>query len=227
MAVLVVAGLPIERPAPRDRPAAIGVTLLAGGEESSGDAAEGEAAPPVLASPAGVPEPAPSARPVAKSPAPARAASPSPESPVATAETGSEVGAPSDDGPASAAEPGAAAAPAGEPVAGAFPRPAPGSGAARPYGEHDVDRVAGPIAGIRRPSYPARERMLGREGRVSLLVTVDPDGVVRGVQVTRSAGEAFDAAARRAVEATPFRPAERRGLPVASTVTVNVSFELD
>jgi protein TonB len=132
----------------------------------------------------------------------------------------------SKEGEARIAEPGASAAPirASERTERGDTA---GAASARLYGEHDVDRAAGPLGGIRRPAYPPREQMLGREGRVSLLVTVDPSGAVRDVEVTRSAGEAFDSAARRAVEATPFRPAERSGLAVASTVTVNVSFELD
>ncbi|HEY8493413.1 MAG TPA: energy transducer TonB [Myxococcota bacterium] len=95
------------------------------------------------------------------------------------------------------------------------------------YDEGEVDRAAAPIGGIRRPEYPARERLLGRAGRVSLLVEVDAAGAVRDVRVARSAGEAFDASARRAVERTPFRPARLGDRAVASTVTVNVTFELD
>jgi TonB family protein len=69
--------------------------------------------------------------------------------------------------------------------------------------------------------------MMGREGRVSLVVEVDAAGAVRAVRVARSAGAAFDGAARRAVEATPFRPARVADRAVASTVTVNVAFELE
>lgn len=105
--------------------------------------------------------------------------------------------------------------------------PGPGSDADRVYGEGEVDQVAAPIGGIRRPEYPARERLLGREGRVSLVVEVDATGAVRNVRVARSAGEAFDASAQRAVERTRFRAARLGDRPVASTVTVNVTFELD
>jgi TonB family protein len=122
--------------------------------------------------------------------------------------------------------------PAGEPgasegAAAAESAPAPGVDVARVYGEGEVDRVAAPLGGIRRPEYPARERMMGREGRVSLLVEVDAAGAVRAVRVARSAGPAFDASARRAVEQTPFRAARLADRAVASTVTVDVSFELD
>ena len=100
-------------------------------------------------------------------------------------------------------------------------------GGERIGGEGEVDRVAAPVGGIRPPEYPARERMLGREGRVSLTVTVDAAGAVREVAVARSGGDAFDRSARRAVEATPFRAARLADQPVVSTVTVDVSFELD
>jgi protein TonB len=147
-------------------------------------------------------------------------------SPPATPRPVPDTGDASSENDARIAELGASEAPRG--ASGRAQRgDTAGAASARLYGERDVDRAAGPLGGIRRPSYPPRERMLGREGRVSLLVTVDPSGAVRDVEVTRSAGEAFDSAARRAVEATPFRPAERSGLAVASTVTVNVSFELD
>lgn len=200
------------------------MTLLADDGEAP-DAADGEVAPPARPAPAIDPEPTLRARPIAKPPAPAPRLPA--ESPPATTPVGPETGTAFDANHPSAAESGSAATSGDESAEGALPGPTSGSAPAGPYGEHDVDRAAGPIGGIRRPSYPARERMLGREGRVSLLVNVDPTGTIRGVEVTESAGEAFDAAARRAVEATPFRPAERRGSAVASTVTVNVSFELD
>jgi protein TonB len=98
---------------------------------------------------------------------------------------------------------------------------------ARVYGEGEVDRVAAPLGGIRRPEYPSRERMMGREGNVSLLVQIDAGGSVREVTVARSAGAAFDSAARRAVERTPFQAARLAERSVASTVTVNVAFELE
>lgn len=128
---------------------------------------------------------------------------------------------------APSASAGGGATPAARAAARASPAPGSSGGGDRVYDEGEVDRAAAPIGGIRRPEYPARERLLGREGRVSLLVEVDAAGAVRDVRVARSAGEAFDASARRAVERTPFRPARLGDRAVASTVTVNVTFELD
>jgi TonB family protein len=204
------------------------VTLLAGEEMARPGTTAGAAAPPVIealaappAAPAAAPPPRPT--PVARRPAApvARPTQPAPRrasaAPVAPA-----APSPGEPEAAEASGPGAATASvrdgAGSP---------PGADASRVYGEGEVDRVAAPLGGIRRPEYPPRERTMGREGRVSLVVTVDDAGVVRKVSVTRSAGAAFDASARRAVEGTPFRAARKADRAVASTVTVNVSFELD
>lgn len=152
------------------------------------------------------------ARPTPARRPPARAAEPSASSdgPVASDSGPSSTPAPSPEGTAA----GAAAAPAA-------------ASAGRVYGESEVDRAAVALGGIRRPEYPARERMLGREGRVTLRVQVDATGKVDEVTVARSAGEAFDASARRAVERTPFRAARLADRDVPSIVTVDVSFELE
>lgn len=96
----------------------------------------------------------------------------------------------------------------------------------RIFGEGEVDAVAAPLGAIA-PRYPGREKMLGKQGTVVLDATVDAAGRVRALAVTKSAGEGFDAAARAAVEATPFRAARREGRAVASRVTVRVKFQLD
>jgi protein TonB len=101
-----------------------------------------------------------------------------------------------------------------------------GPAADRIFGEGEVDSVAAPLGAIA-PRYPSRERMLGKQGTVVLDVTVDAGGRVRALAVAKSAGEGFDAAARSAVEATPFRAAQREGRAVASRVTVRVKFQLD
>lgn len=212
------------------------VTLLAAGAAARpGAAAPGGASEPLAAAPeapAVAPPPAPArpARSTASPPRPrAREERRAPSPPVARAPA---AGSPPAAGPGSAPPDGAGGQPsaaAGTPLAAVAPG-AGGAGAgdnSRVYGEGEVDRVAAPVGGIRRPEYPARERMMGREGRVSLRVTVDAAGAVREVSVARSGGAAFDASARRAVERTPFRAARLAERPVPSTVTVEVSFELD
>jgi protein TonB len=112
---------------------------------------------------------------------------------------------------------------ASAPLARAEPADVP---APRIYGEHEVDRPAAP-AGAIRPSYPGRERQLGREGLVVLRVTVGADGKVSAVDVAESGGPGFDAAAATAARVALFHPAERAGHAVASHVTLRVRFELD
>lgn len=164
--------------------------------------------PPRTSRPARAPRP-----PAGAAPTPAGAA-PTPASPEPPAVPGPSSGTPSVPAPEATA--------AG--TAGAL---AASTAATRVYGEGEVDRAAVALGGIRRPEYPARERMLGREGRVTLLVEVDASGRVGAVTVARSGGEAFDASARRAVARTPFRAARLADRAVASTVTVEVSFELE
>lgn len=98
--------------------------------------------------------------------------------------------------------------------------------APRVFGEGEVDRVAAPL-GAFKPRYPSHELQTGRQGTVVISATIDAAGRVCEVAVVKSAGGAFDAAARAAVEATPFRAAQREGRAVASSVTVRVKFELD
>jgi iron complex outermembrane recepter protein len=59
---------------------------------------------------------------------------------------------------------------------------------------------------------------------VVLLVTVERDGRVSNVIVAESAGEAFDAAATRAVLSWTFTPAKRDGVPVAARIRVPIRF---
>jgi periplasmic protein TonB len=113
-----------------------------------------------------------------------------------------------------------------QPQAPSVPAPAAGPASSdRVYGEGEVDRAAAPEGAIE-PLYPSRQRMLGREGTVVLLVTVAADGRARSLEVVTSAGGEFDAAAREAASAARFRPALRAGQPVASTVTLRVRFHL-
>lgn len=233
LGALVWAAVPWVRVAPPDD--AVLVTLLAGGQEATaGTSAPGPSEPVAEAAPAPAPPPpAPAAPRIVEAPRRAKAPArpPAPARPAPPDAPAPERAAPAD--PAGAADPGSPAGDGGSSsgaAVAAIPPGAAGAGpsdASRVYGEGEVDRAAAPVGGIRRPEYPARERMLGREGRVSLRVTVDAAGAVRAVAVTRSGGDAFDRSARRAVEATPFRAARLADRPVASTVTVDVRFELD
>jgi TonB family protein len=69
--------------------------------------------------------------------------------------------------------------------------------------------------------------MMGVEGTVAVLVTVDASGQVRDTQVEQSGGSGLDAAALKAVASKRFHPAQRAGRAVDSTVTVRIRYVLE
>ena len=71
-------------------------------------------------------------------------------------------------------------------------------------------------------------RRMGEQGRVMVTVSLSASGSPQSVTVLTSSGHAvLDEAAVNAIRNWRFRPAERNGQPVASTVEVPVSFRLD
>jgi periplasmic protein TonB len=75
--------------------------------------------------------------------------------------------------------------------------------------------------------YPPESRRRGEQGTVSLLLRVDTEGRVVGVEVQASSGHpALDQAAQQAARRWRFRPAVRDGRPMEGTVRVPVSFRL-
>jgi protein TonB len=78
------------------------------------------------------------------------------------------------------------------------------------------------------PDYPTASRRRGEQGRVTLLVQVEPSGRVRDLAVLGSSGyPALDAEAERTVRRWRFEPGTQDGRPVFSTVTVGITFRLD
>ena len=78
-----------------------------------------------------------------------------------------------------------------------------------------------------RPRYPRLARVRGWEGRVVLLVTVDPKGTPATVEVEVSSGFAsLDKAAVKAVRRWRFRPARLAGMSVTDTIRIPIRFEL-
>jgi protein TonB len=78
------------------------------------------------------------------------------------------------------------------------------------------------------PEYPPASRLRGEQGRVTLLVQVDPLGEVRDLSVLGSSGHAaLDGAALRAVRRWRFEPARQGGTPIYATVTVGITFQLE
>jgi protein TonB len=197
-------------------PPPLRVTLLAEGTEAPPGPVPGPALVPEVAAPPPRAEPKPAPRPPpAASKISARATQ------AARVETLVAPPAPA------SAEPGAGA-PAAPVVTASLPSVLPGAGesARRVFGEGEVDGVAAPARRVR-PTYPPRERLLGREAEVRLEVLVEPDGAVSEVRVLASGGEAFDRAALAAVRRETWRPARKDGALVPSRVAFTVRFRLD
>ncbi len=77
------------------------------------------------------------------------------------------------------------------------------------------------------PRYPYLARRRGQEGRAVLRVTVTPNGEAAFVRLHESSGyRLLDEAAVKAVREWHFIPAKRRGVPVAGSVDVPISFKL-
>lgn len=78
------------------------------------------------------------------------------------------------------------------------------------------------------PPYPAAEESAGREGNVTVRLTISPAGRVTAVERVAAASAAFfRATERHALRSWRFTPATLDGRPVASTKTVTVHFRLD
>ena len=78
-----------------------------------------------------------------------------------------------------------------------------------------------------KPWYPRVARRRGMEGRVTLRVTVRPDGRVAAIRVQRSSGyRLLDDAALETVKTWRFVPARRGDTPVTGEVLVPIRFRL-
>lgn len=75
-------------------------------------------------------------------------------------------------------------------------------------------------------TYPPEALAARREAQVELLVTVLADGTVGEVEVTRSAGQAFDDAAVAAMRRWRFEPARRGEQAISSRIRVPFRFDL-
>jgi periplasmic protein TonB len=172
--------------------------------------------------------PAPPAGPRAEAKAPA----PEPALPVATPpaprpEEPSVATAPVS---AEAAPPLKAAAPGGEPRAGAPPPGAGRPGAAASADSRPVTPPSFNAAYLRNPPprYPIVARRNGEEGAVTLRVRVTVDGRAATVTVEQSSGSpSLDRAALEAVRTWRFVPARSGADPVEAWVLVPVVFRLD
>ncbi len=76
------------------------------------------------------------------------------------------------------------------------------------------------------PLYPETMRTQGISGTVKLEALIDKEGRVREVNILKSAGTHFDQAAKQAILASTFYPAEVEGEPVAVLLRLPVKFNL-
>jgi protein TonB len=119
-------------------------------------------------------------------------------------------------------------APVGNTLAGKTPDRAtnPASVMPSPVPLYELDSQPTVIGDVRIP-YPEDARSRGIEGTVVLSVLVDESGKVRAVKVISGPGAGLDQAAAKAVERIRFRPALRKGQPVAAQITYRYTFLLD
>jgi protein TonB len=119
-------------------------------------------------------------------------------------------------------------APVGNTLTGKTPERAvdPSSVKPVPVPLYELDSQPTVIGDVRIP-YPEDARSRGIEGTVVLSVLVDETGQVRAVKVLSGPGSGLDQAAAKAVERIRFRPAIRKGKPVAAQITYRYTFLLD
>jgi carboxyl-terminal processing protease len=74
------------------------------------------------------------------------------------------------------------------------------------------------------PIYPLTMVLAGKPGRVTLDFVVDARGAVRNITVASSTDRGFEAAATAALAQWTFKPATRRGKPVAARMELPIEF---
>jgi protein TonB len=77
------------------------------------------------------------------------------------------------------------------------------------------------------PQYPAEMRREGVSGVVALKVEIDETGAVINCSVAKSSNPAFEASAVDAVKSWKFKPGQKNGAPVKTTITLPIKFTLD
>lgn len=96
--------------------------------------------------------------------------------------------------------------------------------AAIPVSNPQTDFVA-PVPLARVDPEPVDKAWLARHGGTAVLrIFVDAEGTVVAPEVVKPLGLGLDQEALRAVRRWKFRPASRNGVPVASTVLVEITF---
>ncbi len=91
-------------------------------------------------------------------------------------------------------------------------------------GEVDVDAV--PVY-TPPPSYPKRARELAVEGEALAVFVVDADGRVRAVDRIDAPHEILEKEIRKTITQWKFKPAQNRGVPVKTRMSIPFTFSLD
>lgn len=115
--------------------------------------------------------------------------------------------------------------------------PAPDAGRGTQLAELSIPRIPDPVriaarvdpnyADALQPPYPPGEERMQRGGRVSLRITIGPNGRVTAVEQINATSEAFwRAAQRQALSRWRFRPATIDGRPIESTMVMTVTFRI-
>ena len=126
--------------------------------------------------------------------------------------------------------PGGTGHSAGKVQTGGFgdPATAPAASAAAPRPRRQTEPVFTPVEILYKPkpSYTDEARNMRLEGQVSLDVVFMSTGSIRIVRVVHGLGHGLDEAAQKAALQVRFRPATRGGVPVDTTATIHITFEL-
>lgn len=77
-----------------------------------------------------------------------------------------------------------------------------------------------------KPAYTQEARELKLEGQVSLDVVFLSNGSIRILRIVHGLGHGLDEAAQQAALQVRFRPATRGGVPVDTSATIHITFEL-
>ena len=94
-----------------------------------------------------------------------------------------------------------------------------------------AEKMAAPIGGLdaimKKINYPNAAKQLKIEGRVIVLVMIDEKGAVDDVKVVRGIGGGCDEEVVRVVRGHRFTPAEDKGVPVKSKLSMPFQFRLN
>ena len=75
-----------------------------------------------------------------------------------------------------------------------------------------------------KPEYPFAARRLHKEGKVTLMLTIDEKGSLRKVDVVEATDQMFAASAVEAMKRSQFRPAKRDGAAIACQAPFTIHF---